>query len=192
LPCGISLLAPNIEINGACISWLPLWKTRSLAISSSAFKIALLALKISSRKTSSASTSFPAVMRRYSSRFSPATDTGPNNSSGVVKRVIRYAKLRSPAPFCGPMRSARLVTNADFAVPGGPRTTRCCRASNATREARMTSSRSISDAVNSRSMTCSLSRGGSIDARLGVVDIAITFRPFARRFHLSVSLGEAA
>src|SRR5262245_52609772 len=69
------------------------------------------------------------------------------------------------------MRSARLVTKADFAVPGGPRTTRCCRASNATREARMTSSRSISDTANSRSMACSLSRDGLMDARLGVVDI---------------------
>jgi hypothetical protein len=38
----------------------------------------------------------PAVMRLYSSRLSPETDTGPKSSSGVVKRVIRYAKLRNP------------------------------------------------------------------------------------------------
>jgi len=41
----------------------------------------------------------------------------------------------------------------------------------------MTSSRSISDAVNSRSIACSLSRDGLIDARLGVVDIAIILSP---------------
>jgi hypothetical protein len=51
------------------------------------------------------------------------------------------------------------------------------RASNATREARMTSSRSISDAVNSRSMACNLSRDGLMDARLGVVVIAIILSP---------------
>src|SRR5262252_4467630 len=71
------------------------------------------------------------------------------------------------------MRFASSVTRADFAVPGGPRTTRCCRASNATREARMTSSRSISDAANSHSRACSLSRDGLTDARLSVVVIAI-------------------
>jgi cyclopropane fatty-acyl-phospholipid synthase-like methyltransferase len=37
----------------------------------------------------------------------------------------------------------------------------------------MTSSRSISDAANSRSMTCNLSREGLMDARLSVVVIAI-------------------
>src|SRR5262249_38753913 len=83
---------------------------------------------------------------KFSSRAAPVlitleTDTGPKSSSGVVKRVIRYAKLRNPALFCGLIRSARLVTNADFPVLGGPRTARRCRASNATREARMTSSR---------------------------------------------------
>src|SRR5215510_10385169 len=48
-----------------------------------------LALKTSSRKTSSASTNLPMVMRLYSSRLRPLTDTGPKSSSGVVKRVIR-------------------------------------------------------------------------------------------------------
>ena len=88
---------------------------------------------------------------------------------------MRSSEVR--APFCGLMRWASSVTRADFAVPGGPRTTRCCRASNATREARMTSSRSISDAANSRSMACSLSRDGLMDARLSVVDIAIILSP---------------
>jgi hypothetical protein len=105
-----------------------------LAIFSNAFRIALLALKLSLCKTSSASTSFPALIRPYSSRFSPATDTGPNNSSGAVKRVIKYAKL----PFCGPMLAARLVTGADFAVPGGPRTTMRRRASIAASGRRLT------------------------------------------------------
>jgi len=41
----------------------------------------------------------------------------------------------------------------------------------------MTSSRSISDAVNSRSRACSLSRDGLMDAGLGVVDIAIILSP---------------
>jgi hypothetical protein len=67
----------------------------------------------------------------------------------------------------------RVIGLADFPVPGGPRTTKCCRASNATREARMTSSRSINDAANSRSMACSLSRDGLMDARLSVVVIAM-------------------
>src|SRR5262249_10133231 len=55
---GVRLLAAGVE-------------TRSLAIFSNAFRIALLALKISSRKTSSASTSLPAVLRLYSSRLRP-------------------------------------------------------------------------------------------------------------------------
>jgi hypothetical protein len=50
-----------------------------LTIFSRAFRIALLALKISSRITSLASTSLPAVMRFYSSRLSPLTESGPIN-----------------------------------------------------------------------------------------------------------------
>src|SRR5262249_25425682 len=83
------------------------------------------------------------------------------------------------------MRRASSVTRADFPVPGGPRMTRCCSASSATREARTTSSRSISDAVSSRSSACSLSRDGLIDWRLSVVDIAIILSLIAYSFVFS-------
>jgi hypothetical protein len=71
------------------------------------------------------------------------------------------------------MRPESSVTNADLAVPGGPRTARCCRASNVMSEARTTSSRSMSVVVKSRSMVCSLSRDGLMDARSSGVDKAI-------------------
>ena len=53
---------------------------------------ALEALKISSRKTTWASGSFPAVTRRTSSRSSPWIEIGPNSSSGVVNLVRSQEK----------------------------------------------------------------------------------------------------
>ena len=50
----------------------------------------------------------------------------------------------------------------------------------------MTSSRSISDAVNSGSTACGLSRDGLMDARLGVVDIAIILSLICIRLASSV------
>jgi hypothetical protein len=50
----------------------------------------------------------------------------------------------------------------------------------------MTSSRSISDAANSRSSAWSLSRDGLMDARLSVVVIAIN--PFANLFTAPIFL----
>mmetsp|Transcript_25098 Transcript_25098/g.41146 ORF Transcript_25098/g.41146 Transcript_25098/m.41146 type:complete len:212 (-) Transcript_25098:319-954(-) len=59
----------------------------SFRMVSKVFKIALFALKISSRKAISAVGRKPAVTLRYSSCSKDFKDRGPKSSSGVVKRV---------------------------------------------------------------------------------------------------------
>ena len=74
------------------------------------------AFHISSKKTTSAVGKYPSVILTYlSSSFRAEMDTGPNISSGVLKRDIRYSKER-------PFRKAdfSLLATMLFAVPGGP------------------------------------------------------------------------
>ena len=61
---GTSLEAPNTEISGTSTTVEPLLNLRSLSRVSSALRMALLDLKISSRKTISASGIMPSVRRR--------------------------------------------------------------------------------------------------------------------------------
>ena len=114
---GSSLLAAIRSFNGSLISRLPLRKIFSLSTVRREFWMAGPAFQISSRKTTSALGRYPSVIRSYCSlSLSLAILTGPNTSSGVEKRDIRYSKeLASLNTF--------LIERAimDFATPGGPR-----------------------------------------------------------------------
>ena len=74
------------------------------------------AFHISSRRTIVAVGKYPFVMRSYvSSSFNLDMETGPNISSGVLKRDIRYAKASASLKASLSLRASRLL-----ATPGGP------------------------------------------------------------------------
>ena len=77
-------------------------------------RIALLALKSSSRKANSASGSIPVVTVATAPSRSLARSIGPKISLGSEKRVSKYSKYRP----CTADANWRI--RADFAVPGGP------------------------------------------------------------------------
>ena len=89
---GISLVAPNSEQSGTLMLALPVKKRRSFRMLSSAFRMAELDLKISSRKTRSASGSMESTRRTNVPSRKALMSTGPKISFGSEKRVSRYSK----------------------------------------------------------------------------------------------------
>jgi hypothetical protein len=83
------LLAANSEMSGTLTVLVPWVKRRALTSVSRLFKMALLALKISSRNTTSASGSIFSMRRRYVPWRNAWMSTGPKISFGSVKRVSR-------------------------------------------------------------------------------------------------------
>ena len=74
------------------------------------------AFHISSRKTIDAVGKYPFVIRSYvSSSFNFEMETGPNISSGVLKRDIRYSKASASLNASLSLRATKLL-----ATPGGP------------------------------------------------------------------------
>mmetsp|Transcript_10043 Transcript_10043/g.14922 ORF Transcript_10043/g.14922 Transcript_10043/m.14922 type:complete len:318 (+) Transcript_10043:1073-2026(+) len=121
---GSSLDAPTTQrIGQTSRDPAPLSKRRSFRTVRRVFKIAEFALKISSRNATDAVGRNPSVTLRYSSFSRARRDNGPKISSGVVKRVKRRWK-NNPPHNCD-----NLLPNADFPVPGGPRSNTCSRAS---------------------------------------------------------------
>ena len=136
LPSGNSLLAPKTETSGQCRGAPELWKRRSFISVSRLLRMALLALNTSSTKAKCASGSLPLVTRWKLSCSSALRLMGPNNSSGVEKRVSRCSKYVPPSACA----SAR--TSALLAVPGGPSRRMCSEARMAQRAPSMTGLRS--------------------------------------------------
>ena len=113
---GNSLLAAIKAFIGSRMILRPFWKIFSLIAVSKAFWIEGPAFHISSRKTTSAVGRKPSTTRSYlSSFFKREIDTGPNISSGVLKRDIRYSNDFPPRKISFNLLATRL-----FAVPGGP------------------------------------------------------------------------
>mmetsp|Transcript_21481 Transcript_21481/g.50872 ORF Transcript_21481/g.50872 Transcript_21481/m.50872 type:complete len:215 (-) Transcript_21481:570-1214(-) len=116
---GSSLEAPTTHRIGHDSLDPPLSNLRSFKIVNKVFKIALFALKISSRKPMFAVGKNPEVTLRYSSFSRDFRDKGPNNSSGVVNRVrSRWKNVPSH-------NSASRRPKIDFPVPGFPNRRMC-------------------------------------------------------------------
>mmetsp|Transcript_18339 Transcript_18339/g.39948 ORF Transcript_18339/g.39948 Transcript_18339/m.39948 type:complete len:287 (-) Transcript_18339:69-929(-) len=116
---GSSFEAPTTHLMGHDSLLPPLSNLRSFKIVNNVFKIALFALKISSRKAISAVGRNPDVTLRYSSFSRDFRDNGPNNSSGVVKRVRSRWKNVPSHSF------ASRRPKIDFPVPGFPNKRMC-------------------------------------------------------------------
>lgn len=113
---GSSLLAAIKAFMGREMVLRPFWKMRSLIAVSKEFCMLGLAFHISSRNTMVEVGKKPSTTRSYlSSFFSSEIDTGPNISSGVLKRDIRYSNATPSLKASFRRRATKL-----FAVPGGP------------------------------------------------------------------------
>ena len=114
---GSSLLAATNSFKGSFNSLSPLRKSFSLITVSNVFCIAGPAFHISSRKTTSAVGKYPSVTHSYlSDSLRRLILTGPNISSGVEKRDIRYSKASALTKASFNRRATM-----DLATPGGPR-----------------------------------------------------------------------
>ena len=69
--------------------WLPLSNRRSLSSVSSAFRMALLALKISSTKATSLVGRYPSIWRTYSSFSRPVRKHGARLRQALVTSALR-------------------------------------------------------------------------------------------------------
>ena len=113
---GSSLDAAISAFRGTCTVNCPLRYIFSLITVKREFWMAGPAFHISSRKTIDAVGKYPCVIRSYvSSSFNFEMDTGPNISSGVLKRDIRYSKASASLNASLSLRATKLL-----ATPGGP------------------------------------------------------------------------
>ena len=113
---GSSLDAAISAFRGTRTVNCPLRYIFSLITVKREFWIAGPAFHISSRKTIDAVGKYPFVIRSYvSSSFNFEMETGPNISSGVLKRDIRYSKASASLKASLSLRATKLL-----ATPGGP------------------------------------------------------------------------
>ena len=153
-PCvGSSLLAATSNFKGSLISLSPLRNNFSLMTVSSVFCIAGPAFHISSRNTTSAVGRYPSMLRSYlSESFNLLILTGPNISSGVEKRDIRYSN-----DFASLNADFNRLATIDFATPGGPSRMMLSPASAARRDKANSVSFSYIPLFNSQRSCCILS-----------------------------------
>ena len=133
---GNSFEAPITHRTGQSSRSPPLSNFLSFNIVKSVFKMAELALKISSRNPTDALGRNPSVTRLYSSFSRAQSDSGPKISSGVVNLVNSRWKKPPPSETRSPNRLATIL----FAVPGGPNSSKCSLASIASTTSRDSSS----------------------------------------------------
>mmetsp|Transcript_7245 Transcript_7245/g.26647 ORF Transcript_7245/g.26647 Transcript_7245/m.26647 type:complete len:302 (+) Transcript_7245:755-1660(+) len=168
---GSSLLAPTIHVKGTLTLSLPLSKRPSFRIVSSELRMAEFALKISSTNATSAVGRYPSMARMYSSCSRPFNDKGPKSSSGTEKRVRSRSKYR-------PLHSRlRRRPNSDFAVPGGPSSSKC----SPQKAASSISLTSVPRSINPLSSKESASATLSASCVLGVLPFPFTCTPCRAR-----------
>jgi hypothetical protein len=141
-PCSGRLFdAPAHTRRGEIIAVCPRLNRRSLSRVSRLLRMAVEPAKTSSRNAMSASGNMPSVRVSKAPSRRRLRSMGPKSSGGSVKRPSMYSNSRPLSTWVA-RRIARLL-----AVPGGPMTSRCSRATAQSMSSSTTASRSTRPAL---------------------------------------------